>query len=178
MGKIGASILGSVIGGFAAVAALVVWFGWGIPTSGQPIHVDATRADYVDLLLMVVTIFLAAIGLAVTVGAVVIGLVALKSLREIKDDAASAAKTAAATKITEHIATELEPNVNAKVEEALPSALQAALLNDEIGHRILTEMAQRGDLDEVLERVANRMQQGGPEASDDDNAECIDEIES
>ncbi|MEM6824433.1 MAG: hypothetical protein AAF566_04920 [Pseudomonadota bacterium] len=39
MGKIGAAILGAIIGGFAAVAAIVFWFGWGsgrknkLPTS-------------------------------------------------------------------------------------------------------------------------------------------------
>lgn len=77
------------------------------------------------------TIFLGAIGLAVTVGALVIGLVALKTLREIKDEAADGAKDAAADKINETMAAELEPNVNAKVQEALPTALQAALLNDE-----------------------------------------------
>ncbi len=77
------------------------------------------------------TIFLGAIGLAVTVGALVIGLVALKTLREIKDEVADGAKDAAADKINETMAAELEPNVNAKVQEALPTALQAALLNDE-----------------------------------------------
>ncbi len=163
MGKVSASILGSIIGGFAAVAAMVIWFGWGLPGSGQTAHVDPTRADYVDLLLTVVTIFLGAVGLAVTVGALVIGLVAFKTLREIKTEAASEAKDAAAVKISETMAAELEPSVNAKVRDALPAALQVALLNDELGHKILSEMAQRGELDEVLERVAMRMQGGGPE---------------
>lgn len=163
MGKVSAAILGAIIGGFAAVAAIVFWFGWGLPRQGQTAHVDPTRGDYVDLLLTVATIFLGAVGLAVTVGALVIGLVALKTLREIKDEAASEARDAAAGKIAETMATELEPNVNAKVQEALPSALQAALLSDELGHKILSEMAQRGELDEVLERVAMRMQGGGPE---------------
>ncbi|MEM9395825.1 MAG: hypothetical protein AAGA38_18375 [Pseudomonadota bacterium] len=92
MGKIGAAILGAIIGGFAAVAAIVFWFGWGLPGQGQAAHIDPTRADYVDRLLTVVTIFLGAVGLAVTVGALVIGLVALKTLREIKDEAADGAK--------------------------------------------------------------------------------------
>ena len=163
MGKVGAAILGAIIGGFAAVGAIVYWFGWGMPGNGQATHIDPTRADYVDLLLTVATIFLGAVGLAVTVGALVIGLVALKTLREIKDEAASEAKVAAAGKINETMEAELEPNVNAKVQDALPAALQAALLNDELGHKILSEMAQRGELDEVLERVAMRMQGGGPE---------------
>lgn len=164
MGKVGAVILGTVIGGGAAVAAVVFYFGWGISSQGQLAYVDPTRGDYVDLLLTLVTIFLAGIGLAVTVGALVIGLVALKTLREIKDEAAQAAKDAAADKITETMAVELEPNVNAKIKEALPLALQSALLDDELGHKILTEMARRGELDEVLERVATRMQEGGPES--------------
>lgn len=167
MGKLSAAILGSIIGAFVAVAAIVFWFGWGVPRTGQTAHIDPTRADYVDLLLTVATIFLGAVGLAVTVGALVIGLVALKTLREIKDEAASEAKDAAAGKITETMEAELEPNVNAKVQDALPAALQAALLNDELGHKILSEMAQRGELDEVLERVAMRMQGGGPEPDPD-----------
>jgi hypothetical protein len=175
MGKIGAAILGAIIGGFAAVAAIVFWFGWGLPSRGQASHVDPTRADYVDLLLTLATIFLAAVGLAVTVGALVIGLVALKTLREIKDEAASAAKDAAAGKINETIAQVLEPNVNAKVHEALPAALQSALLNDELGHRILGEMAQRGELDQVLERVAMRIQGGGPESDPDNSDQFIDD---
>lgn len=171
MGKVSAALLGSMIGGFAAVAAMVFWFGWGMPVSGQTAHVDPTRADYVDLLLTVATIFLGAIGLAVTVGALVIGLVALKTLREIKTEAASEAKVAAAVKISEIMAAELEPSVNAKVRDALPTALQVALLNDELGHKILSEMAQRGELDEVLERVAMRMQGGGPEPDPDQHGD-------
>lgn len=168
MGKLGAAILGAIVSGFAAVAAIVLWFGWGLPAQGQVTHIDPTRADYVDLLLTITTIFLGAIGLAVTVGALVIGLVAFKTLREIKDEAASDAKEAAAAKINETMATELESNVSAKVQEALPKALQMTLLNDELGHKILGEMANRGELDEVLERVAMRIQGGGPESDDTD----------
>ncbi len=167
MGKVSAAILGAIIGGFAVVAAVVFLFGWGMPVSGQAAHIDPTRADYVDLLLTVAALFLGAVGLAVTVGALVIGLVALKTLREIKDEAASEAKTAAAGKINETMAAELEPNVKAKVQDALPAALQAALLNDELGHKILGEMARRGELDEVFERAAMRMQGGGPEPDPD-----------
>ncbi|MCE2522646.1 MAG: hypothetical protein J4F49_05430 [Rhodobacteraceae bacterium] len=163
METIGVAIMGAIVGGFAAAAAVVFWLGWGVTGQGQLAHADPTRGDYVDLLLTLVTILLGAIGLAVTVGAVVIGLVALKTLREIKDDAASAAKEAAAIKITKIMDEELEPNVNAKVKEAMSPALQAALLKDELGHKILTKMAQLGELDEVLERVAMRMQGGGPE---------------
>ena len=167
MGKIGATILGAIVGGFAATAALEAWFGWGVPGKGQVAYIDPTRADYVDLLLTVATIVLGAVGLTVTVGALVIGLVALKTLREIKDEAANEAKDAAAGKINQTMAAELEPNVKAKVKEALPAAIKAALLNDELGHKIMSEMAQRGELDEVLERVAMRMQGGGPELDPD-----------
>jgi hypothetical protein len=170
MGKVGAAILGAIIGGFSAVAAIIFWFGWGMPGDAQTAHVDPTRADYVDLLLTVATIFLGAIGLAVTVGALVIGLVALKTLREIKEEAASEAKTAAAGKITETMAAELKPNVRTQVQEALPGALQTALLVDELGHKILSELAQRGVLDGVLERVIARVQSGGPEL-DPENSE-------
>ncbi|MCC6000290.1 MAG: hypothetical protein JJU19_05415 [Pararhodobacter sp.] len=176
MGQVAAAILGAIIGGVAAVASMMFWFGWGLPSEGQSAHIDPTRADYVDLLLTVATIFLGAVGLAVTVGALVIGLVALKTLREIKDEAANGAKDAAAKKINETMAAELEPNVNVKVQEALPTALQAALLNDELGHKILSEMAQRGELDEVLERVAMRMQGGGPEP-DTDNSDIYTDDE-
>lgn len=117
---------------------MVFWFGWGEAGTGQAVHVDPTRADYVDLLLTLVTIFLGGIGLAVTAGALVIGLVALKTLREIKTEAAADAKGAAADRINETMAAGL-------------------------GHEILSEMAQRGELDEVLERVAMRIQSGGPE---------------
>jgi len=74
-----------------------------------------------------VTVFLAAIGVAVTIGALVIGLVALKTLREIKSEAASAAKDAAGEKIK--------------------------------------EMAQKRELDVVLERAAVRVQSGGTESA-------------
>lgn len=171
MGKVSAAILGAIVGGFAAVLAVVWFFGWGMPTSGASAHLDASRADYVDLLLTLVSILLTAIGLAVTVGAVVIGLVALKTLREIKDEASSEAKAAAAKTIGETMARDLQPNVAAELQQGLPAALQAALLEDELGHKILAEMAQRGELDEVLERVATRMQGGGPEGNEDEQAE-------
>lgn len=176
MGKVSAAILGAIIGGFSAVAAVVFWFGWGLPGTGQAAHVDPTRADYVNLLLTIVTILLGAIGLAVTVGALVIGLVALKTLREIKAEAAYDAKAAAGIKISETIAAELEPSVNAKVRDALPTALQAALLNDELGHKILSEMAGRGELDEVLERVAMRLQGGGLEPDPDEQADGVGDL--
>ena len=92
-----------------------------------------------------VTIFLGAIGLAVTIGALVIGLVALKTLSEIKTEAATEAKDAAAFQINETMAAVL-------------------------GHKILSEMAQRGELDEVLERVAMRLLSGGPEPDPGDQA--------
>ena len=167
MGKVGTTILGAIIGGFAAVAAIVFWSGWGLSYQEQNAYVDPTRADYVDLLLTVATIFLGAVGLVVTVGALVIGFVALKTLREIKDEATNEAKDAAAAKINETIAAELEPSVNAKVQETLPTALQVALLNKELGQKIMSEMAQRGELDEVLERVAMRTQGGGLEHDPD-----------
>lgn len=148
MGRVSAALMGSVIGGFAAVAGMVLWFGWGLPGAGQVAHADPTRADYVDLLLTVVTIFLGAIGLAVTVGALVIGLVALKTLREIKTEAADKAKVAAAAKISETMAAGL-------------------------GHKILSEMAQRGELDEVLERVAMRMQSGGVETDSNEPVDAL-----
>lgn len=135
MGKVSSALLGSITGGFIAVATVLLWFGWGVSNRGQAVHADPTRADYVDLLLTVVTIFLGAIGLAVTVGALVIGLVALKTLREIKTEAATEAKGAAAAQIT---------------------ATMAAGL----GHTILSEMARKGELDEVFERVAVRLQSG------------------
>lgn len=163
MGKVSATILGAIIGGCASAAAIVIWFGWGVPSAGQAVHSDPTRADYIDLLLTVATMFLGAVGLTVTVGALVIGLVALKTLREIKDDAANGAKEAAAGKINETMQSELAPNVDAKVRDVLPAALQSALMDDELGHKILAEMARRGELDAVLERVAMRIQNGGPE---------------
>ena len=73
MGKLGISIFGSAIGGAAAAAGIVLWFGWGMSGQGQAAYADPTRADYIDLLLTVVTILLAAVGLTVTVGALVIG---------------------------------------------------------------------------------------------------------
>jgi len=145
MSRVSSALLGSIIGGFAAVAAMVLWFGWGKPNSGQAAHLDPTRADYVDLLLTVVTIFLGAVGLAVTVGALVIGLVAFKTLREIKTEAASEAKGAAAAQINETMAAGL-------------------------GHSILSEMARKGELDEVFERVAMRLQSGEPEPDPGDQA--------
>lgn len=88
------------------------------------------------------TVLLAAVGLAVTIGALVIGFVAFKTLREIKDDAADAAQAAAEMKIND----------------------------DALWHRILSEMAQKGELDKALERVAMRLQSAGPEASEDENS--------
>lgn len=162
IGKVSVAIFGAVIGGFAAVISVVVWFGWGVPGQGQVVYTDPTRADYVDLLLAVATIFLGAVGLTVTVGALVIGLVALKTLREIKDEAASGAGDAAAVKINETMSAELEPKVDAKVKEALPVALKAALMDENTGHRVLIDLARTGALDDVVGRVMAQINFGGP----------------
>lgn len=164
MRKLALWIMSALLGGCAAATAVIGWYGWGVAAKGQSAHIDPTRSDYVDLLLTLTTVLLGAIGLAVTVGALVVGLVALKTLREIKEEAASGAKLAAAGQIEQTMADELKPNVNARVQEVLPDALQEALMRDELAHRILTEMAQRGELDEVLERVAMRVQGAGDEA--------------
>lgn len=111
-------------------------------------------------------VLLSAVGLAITVGALVIGLVAFKTLREIKNDAEKAAQTAAETKIRETMDSDLEPNVTEKVGEILPGAL----LDNEIGHQIFWEMARKGELDAVLERVAMRMQGAGPETDEDEGS--------
>lgn len=172
MGRISVTILGAIVGGFAAAIALVWLLGWDSGVGGGPVAPPG-RADYVDFLLTLVTILLAAIGLAVTMGAVVIGLVALKTLREIKDEAATEAKSAAAKKIAETMDSDLEPSVAAQLAAALPGALQTALVDKDLGHQILGEMAQRGELDEVLERVANRMQGGELEAEEGDEEEGV-----
>jgi hypothetical protein len=163
MGKVSAAFVGSIVGGAVAVVLLVFWFEWGMPGSGQLAYIDAQRSDYIDLVLTAVTVVLGAVGLAVTVGALVIGLVAFKTLREIKTEATADAKAAAAAKINETIIAELPPKVDAKVNEILPEALPTALMNDDLADRILTAMASRGDLDAVFERVAMRLQGGGPE---------------
>lgn len=162
MGKIAATILGAIIGGFAAVAAIVYWFGWGVPGNGQAVHIDPTRADYVDLLLTIATTFLGAVGLAVTVGALVIGLVALKTLREIKDKAASEAKDAAAGKIKETMENDLDPKVDQKVREIMPLALSVVLAEDDHREEILKALARTGALDAAVGRTIERINSGGP----------------
>lgn len=175
MGKIGAAILGAIIGVFAAVAAIVFWFGWGMPGQGQAAHVDPARADYVDLLLTVATIFLGAVGLVVTVGALVIGLVALKTLREIKDEAASEAKNAAAAKINETMKNDLDPKVDNKVREILPLALQVVLADDDHREELLTALSRTGALDAAVERTMTRINYGGPEMDPQDVEEGGDQ---
>jgi hypothetical protein len=142
MGRVGVALLSSIVTMFASVGATVFWFGWGLPLNGQSVHLDPTRADYIDLLLTIVTIFLGAIGLAVTVAALVIGLIAFKTLSEIKSEASDEAKKAAAGQVTRTMA-------------------------EGLGHQILSEMAKRGELDSVFERVAMQMQTGGPEPDQD-----------
>jgi len=162
MRMIGIAILSSIIGGFAAVAMIVFRFGWGLPNEGQAVHIDPTRADYIDFLLMIATVFLGAVGLTVTAGALVIGLVALKTLREIKDEATSDAKVAAADKITETMKNDLVPEVARKVRETLPLALQVALSDDDSREKILTGLARTGALDGAVERAMERINYGGP----------------
>ena len=82
--KTGLIFLGAIVGGAVAIAGMVLYFGWGAPNYGQVAHLDPTRSDYVNLLLTLMTIFQAAIGLAVTVGALVIVLVALRLFERLR----------------------------------------------------------------------------------------------
>lgn len=175
MGRIGIAILASIVGGFAAVMFWMFWFGWGVAGNGQATHLDPTRADYVDFLLTVATIFLGAVGLAVTVGALVIGLVALKTLREIKDEAASDAKDAAASKINKTMETELYPKVDKKVRDILPLALQVALADDDHREEILKALVRTGALDAAVERIIYRINSGGPVRDPEDVVEGGDQ---
>lgn len=169
MRNISAAILGSVIGAFITVAGLVCWFGWGLPTAEQPTHVDPTRADYIDLLLTIATLFLGALGIAVTVGALVVGVVAFKTLREIKDEAASDAKNTAEDTINETMDQRLEPSIKAKLQESLPNALRDVLQSRE-GHKALIKLAREGVFDQPLERATANLQ-GGFSISDHDENE-------
>ncbi|MBO0347197.1 hypothetical protein J0X15_18355 [Roseibium sp. CAU 1637] len=175
MGKIGATLLGAIVGGFSAVGAIIFWFGWGMSSQGQTTHLDPSRADYVDLLLTVATIFLGAIGLAVTVGALVIGLVALKTLREIKDEAARDAKAAAAEKINETMTNDLDPKVDRKVRDILPVAIKVALADNEHREEILTALARTGALDAAVGRIMERLYSGGPVMDPEDVVEGGDQ---
>lgn len=130
--------LGVFLGVVLATIAIVSWFGWGQNTTGQATLIDPTRSDYIDLMLVIVTIMLGAIGLAITMGAVVIGIVAFKTLREIKQEAADEAKLATEQKLKRTV-------------------------TDDLARKILTEMARNRELDDVLERVAMQIQTGGPE---------------
>ena len=130
--------LGIFLGAVLATIAVVVWFGWGQSNAGQAALIDPTRSDYLDLLLVIVTIMLGAIGLAITMGAVVIGIVAFKTLREIKQEAADEAKAA----------------TDEKLERTI---------TEDLARKILIDMARNRELDDVLERVAMQIQTGGPE---------------
>lgn len=143
MEKIRNTAIGALLGTAFATINIVLWFGWGLPTKGQVSHIDPTRSDYVDLLLTILSLMVGAIGLGVTMGALVIGVVALKTLREIKQEAADQARQAADDKIEETV-------------------------NEELARKLLLEMAREGHLDDVLERVAIKLQNGGPEGPDED----------
>lgn len=162
MGKVSAGLLIGIVSGLSAGTAVVFLLGWGNPTQGQKSLLDPSRADYVDLLLTVATILLGAVGLAVTVAALVIGFVALKTLREIKDDAANEAKKAAANKITEIMENDLTPKVTEKVKEILPISLRTELLDEKTRQEIITELVRTGALDEPVERAMERISFGGP----------------
>ena len=139
MGKIIATTFGAAVGGLVIAVTLMAYLDWGTQGVGQVTHVDPTRADYVDLLLFLVAILLAGIGLMVAVGALVIGVVAFKTLREIKNEAAESARNAAVEEIEEKL------------------------------YHVVWEMSQKGELDEALERVIGRIQSGGPDAHDDES---------
>ncbi|MDE2738289.1 MAG: hypothetical protein OXH47_02070 [Paracoccaceae bacterium] len=156
------SIFGSIIGSIFTLVALILFVGWGKPQNQQNSFPNPTRDDYVDLLLSVTTILLGAIGLGLAFGAIVIGIVAFKTLREIKDDVTKTANASAVNKINETITEKLEPSVKIKVTEVLPANLNKVIIDDGLGHEILSSMAKNGELDDILERVASRMQ-GGPE---------------
>lgn len=144
-------LLGAAFIGGCLVLSGGVWFiGMDGPAIGGAPATVVDRADYVDLLLTIVTVMLGATGLAVTVGAVAIGLVALKTLREIKDDAKSSAKQAAAE----------------GVSKTLPEELRVALVDTPALTEALRIMAVKGELNDVMEIVAASVQGRGDEQVD------------
>ncbi|MCY4287276.1 MAG: hypothetical protein OXC63_01635 [Aestuariivita sp.] len=92
-----------------------------------------------------------------TVGALVIGLVALKTLREIKEEATSEAKAAAATKISETMEADLDPKVDKKVREILPLGLQVVLADHEQRDEILKALVRTGALETRLEELSTEL---------------------
>lgn len=135
-------ILGSIVGFLVTAVAVVTFLDWGTTAADQTDHVVRNRAEYVDLLLTLASVFLSAVGVVVTVGTLGIGLIALRTFSEIRENAAAAAQTAATSKIA----------------QTVPESLRTTLMEKELVPQMLTEMAQRGELDEAVENALGRMQ--------------------
>lgn len=93
MGKTGIAVFVGVAGFLVGAVAVFMFLDWGTSNAGQELFVDPTRADYVDFFLSFAAALFAAVSAALTMGAIAIGVIALRTLRTIKDEAADAASS-------------------------------------------------------------------------------------
>ena len=120
-----------------------------------PMNVEVTYMDFVSVLLTVLTIVLAALAIGV-------GLVAFRTIKEIKEDARKiATETATQTmkKLTEDLPGQVEAAVDAIVKKDLPAEIKRNVIV------AIEEYAKSGELGKLLERAYFQMSALDPETA-------------
>jgi uncharacterized protein HemX len=120
----------------------------------NPPEVDLSYSDFVSVLLTVLAVILAALAIGV-------GIVAFKTIRDIKDDARTIATDHATTvigELTKAVPAQVDAVVITTVRQRLPEATQTSV------REIVEEMAKNGTLGQLLDKAVMRMGALDPEA--------------
>jgi len=123
----------------------------------DPPTIDFTYSDFVSVILTVVTVVLGALAL-------VIGIVAFKTVREIKQDAAAVANEHSSATIEEHMKTvpgQVNTSVDALVRLRLPAVIQEEVTRE------IEVYAKDGRLGEIIEKANLRRSFYNPEAEEE-----------
>jgi hypothetical protein len=150
--------LGAVL--IAAVSAIATLWMSGRTLVGPhrplaPTKFEVTYMDFVTVLLTVLTIVLAALAIG-------IGLVAFRTIKEIKEDArkiATEQATATMTELTKGLPGQVEIAVDKFVHETLPAAIKQNVVVS------IEQYARSGELGKLLERAYFQMSALDPQTA-------------
>lgn len=156
---------GACFGGFLGIC-VAVWTVWpNVPADSQLSYINSSEGSYTDLMLTLVTVMLAAIGIMMAVGAIVIGLFSWRGVRAVMDQILHKSGEKAFKKVSKEVIEKATKKVVKNVigDESYRKSLDEIVRNvSEKEAKNIMEMVIRGELDQIFEEFVTRVSFNGP----------------
>ena len=158
-------VIGACFGTFVGIC-LAIWAVWpSVPADSQLLYPSSPDDRYTDLMLTLVTIMLAAIGIMMAVGAIVIGLFSWRGVRAVMDQILHKSGEKAFKKVSKEVIEKATKKVvkNAIEDESYRKSLDEIVRSEsEKEAKNIMDMVIRGQLDQIFEEFVTRISFNGP----------------